>query len=57
MLLLSSEESASALLEESPLSYSEHLVFFVKWYADFELSSFEERCQVPSQALFPWVTT
>ena len=47
MLLLSSEESASALLEQSPLSCSEHLVFFVKWYADFDLSSFEERCQVP----------
>ena len=31
MLLLSSEESALALLEQSPLSCSEHLVFFVKW--------------------------
>ena len=47
MLLLSSEECASALLEQSPLPCSEHLVFLVRWYEDFDLSSFEDRCQVP----------
>ena len=47
MLLLSSEECASALLEQSPLPCSEHLVFLVQWYSDFDLSSFEDRCQVP----------
>ena len=47
MLLLSSEECASALLEQSPFPCSEHLVFLVRWYEDFDLSSFEDRCQVP----------
>lgn len=47
MLLLSTQESASTLLEQSPLPCSKHLVFFVQWNVDSDLSFFEDRCQVP----------
>lgn len=47
MLLLSSEECTSSLLASSPLSLHDKLIFLVKWYPDFDMAAFEDRCQVP----------
>lgn len=47
MLLLSSEECSSSLLARSPPSLHDKLIFLVKWYPDFDMAAFEDRCQVP----------
>lgn len=42
VILLSSEENVLPVLEQSPLSYS----FLVRWYLGFDMTASEDRCQV-----------
>lgn len=47
MVLLADEDSVSLLVEQSPLSRNDKMLFLVRWYTDFDMDSFKVRCQVP----------
>lgn len=47
MVLLSSQESVAPLIDRSPLSFGDKLIFFSQWYQGFDMSTFEDRCGMP----------
>ena len=51
MVMLSSIQYPSSLVDSSPFSLSGKLIYLVLWYRGFDATRFEDRCQAPRFSL------